>query len=205
MLLGNKSPGKSKKGNSRSSIIVDSNTITDPTETGENFNNFFQVNRTESPKKSLLLRKLLQIYFEKLTISPASADEISDSICSLDSNKSIGVCSMATKILKIPKEIVSLPLSQLINNCISNGIFPNICKLAQVIPIFKNDSRLLCNNYRLIWFLSNISKIFEKLIHCGLNVFLEQNNCLYLYQFGFRLSYSVNNALMTIVESIQNN
>ena len=29
------------------------------------------------------------------------------------------------------------------------------------------------------------SKIFEKVIHCRLNLFLEQNSCLYPFQFGF--------------------
>ena len=79
-------------------------------------------------------------------------------------------------------------------------LFSNICKLAQVIPIFKNDSRLLCTNYRPISLLSNISKIFEKVIHSRLNLFLEQNNHIYSYQFGFRIDYSTNNVLMTIVE-----
>ena len=124
-------------------------------------------------------------------------------ICSLDSSESVGPYSIPTKILKIARELVSLPLPQLSNNSISKGIFPTICKLAQVIPIFKNDSRLLCNNYRPILLLSNINKIFEKVNHCRLNLFLEQNNCLYAFQFGFRLNHSTNNALMAIVESIK--
>ena len=33
-------------------------------------------------------------------------------------------------------------------------MFPNICLLAQVIPITKNDSRLFCTNYRPISLLS---------------------------------------------------
>ena len=47
------------------------------------------------------------------------------------------------------------------------------------------------------------SKIFEKVIHCRLNLFLEQNSCLYPFQFGFWLNYSTNNVLMVIVESIK--
>ena len=104
--------------------------------------------------------------------------------------------------MKISKEIISLPLSQLINDSICKELFPNICKLAQVKPIFKNDFRLLCTNYRPISFLSNISKIFEKVIHSRLSFFLEQHNHFYSYQFGFRIDYSTNNALMTIVERI---
>ena len=83
------------------------------------------------------------------------------------------------------------------------GSFPNICKLAQVIPIFKNDSRLSCTNYRPIYLLSNISKISEEVIHSRLNFFLEQHNQLYPYQFGFRIDSLTNDALMTIVERIQ--
>ena len=44
--------------------------------------------------------------------------------------------------------------------------------------------------------------MFEKVIHSRL-IFLEQNNHLYPYQFGFRIDYSTNDALMTIVERIQ--
>ena len=73
--------------------------------------------------------------------------------------------------MNISKEIISLPLSQRINDSISKGSLPNINKLAQVIPIFKNDSRLLCTNYGPIFLLSNISIIFEKVIHSRLIFF----------------------------------
>ena len=103
--------------------------------------------------------------------------------------------------MKIYKKIISLPLSQLINDSITKGSFPNISKLAQVIPIFKTDSRLLCTTYRPISLLSNISKIFEKVIYSILNFFLEQHN--QLYKFGFHIDYSTNNALMTTVKRTQ--
>ena len=125
---------------------------------------------------------------EKFTRILTSADEITDLIYSLDSSISVGRCSIPTKILKIAREISSLPLSQLISNSISKEIFPDICKLAQAIPVFKNDPRLLCNNYRPISLLSNITRSFEKVIHCRLNLFLEQNNYLHPFQFGFRLN-----------------
>ena len=78
-----------------------------------------------------------------------------------------------------------------------------MCKIAKVVLIFKSEARLLCNNYRPISLLSNIGKIIEKLIHLRLGLFLETRNCYYLFQFGFRLNFSTNNALMSIAENIQ--
>ena len=72
-----------------------------------------------------------------------------------------------------------------------------------MIPVFKNESRLSCNNYRPISLLSNIGKIIEKLIHKTLNLFLEQHKVFYALQFGFRLNTSTNNALMSITEKIK--
>ena len=185
-----KSSRKSKKDSSISTIIVDGNSITAPTEMAENFNNFFtsigkNLQEKIPPTKKTFTDYLKTPNLENFTIGLTSADEISDLMCSLDSSKSVDPCSIPTKILKIARKIVSLPLSELINNSISKGTFPDVCELAQVIHTFKNDSRLLCNNYRPISLLSNISKIFAKVIHCRLNLFLEQNNCLYPFQFGF--------------------
>ena len=53
-----------------------------------------------------------------------------------------------------------LPLTKLINKSFEIGIFPDICKVARVVSIFKSGTRLLCNNYRAISLLSNIGKIF---------------------------------------------
>ena len=68
---------------------------------------------------------------------------------------------------------------------------------------FKTESRLLCNDYRPICLLSNISKIIEKIMHQRLNKFLEETNCFYNLHFGFRLNLSTDNAVLSINENIQ--
>ena len=40
-------------------------------------------------------------------------------------------------------------------------------------------------------------------MHKGLYRFLEENNCFYDIQFGFRLNVSTDNALLSIIENIQ--
>ena len=114
------------------------------------------------PTKKTFTDYLKKPNSEKFIIAPPTSDEISNLIQNLKSSKSAGPYSVPIKIKKISREIISLPLSQLINDSISKALFPNICKLAQVTPIFKINSRLLCTNYTPISLLSNISKIFEE-------------------------------------------
>ena len=115
----------------------------------------------------------------------------------------MGPNSIPTKILHLIKDKISIPLSELINKSFATGCFPNICKTAKVISILKTESRLLCNNYRPISLLSNISKIIAKIMYQRLNNFLEETNRFYNLQFGFRLNLSANNALLSIVENVQ--
>ena len=80
-------------------------------------------------------------------------------------SKCVGPNSIPKNIFHLIKNKIYIPLSEPINKSFSTGCFPNIGKTAKVIPIFKTGSRLLCNNYRRISLLSNISKIIEKLMH----------------------------------------
>ena len=77
-------------------------------------------------------------------------------------------------------------------------MLPNILKIANVTSIHKSD-----DNCRPISLLSNISKIFEKVIHARLSVFLSANNILYEKQFGLRNQHSTNRALIEITEKIK--
>ena len=97
--------------------------------------------------------------------------------------------------MKQIKDVISAPLAKLTNISFHNGAFPDILKIAKVIPIFKSESRVACNNYKPISLFSNIKKIIEKLMYKCLYSFLKTQNCFYSAQFGFRLNVSTNNAL----------
>ena len=61
----------------------------------------------------------------------------------------------------------------------------------------------LCGNYRPISLLSNLSKVFERVMYTRTVKFLEKYNVIYKLQFGFRKHYSTNHALLSIAESIR--
>ena len=59
------------------------------------------------------------------------------------------------------------------------------------------------NNYRPISLLSNIDKIFEKLVHKRLTSFLLKHKIFFNKQFGFRKSHSTIQTLVNLTESIR--
>ena len=139
-----------------------------------------------------------QFYFEMCT-----PNEISALIQSLSVNKSCGPNSIPVFLLKELKDIVSIPLAFLFNKTFSSGTFPEIFKLAKVIPVFKKGDRNKCSNYRPISLLSNIGKLLEKVVHHQLYKYFEDNKLLYKFQFGFRLNTSTSHALINIVDKIE--
>jgi len=77
-------------------------------------------------------------------------------------------------------------LSKLINLSFSSGTLPSLLKVAKVIPVYKKGSPFEVENYRPISLLSNLDKIFQKLMHKRVISFLESHKILYSFQFGFR-------------------
>ena len=96
-------------------------------------------------------------------LSPTKPDEISKIINSLNPNKSTGPNGIPVFILKTFKDFFSYWLSKLINLCFETGEFPELLKLAKVIPLHKKESVLNYLNYRPISLLSVFSKIYEKI------------------------------------------
>ena len=136
-------------------------------------------------------------------ISPTNSDEVLSVIKELKNNKSTGPSSIHSKLLKLFQTALSKPISLIANLSFSSGTFPDNLKIANVIPIFKKDDPTICNNYRPISLLPNISKIIEKLIHTRLTVFFKKSNILYERQFGFRPNHSTTHALLEITEKIK--
>ena len=174
----------------------------------EQFNNYFSTIAKKLENKLIPTNKKFSDYLKNnnihsLFIRPTSVDEVKFVISAMNKNKSTGPNSLHNNIINIAHNILALPLSHIINLSFISGVFPDNLKIAQIIPIHKKDDKLLCDNYRPISLLSNISKIIEKLMHYRLSDFLKNSNILYTLQFGFRSKYSTNHALIQITEKLR--
>ena len=65
-----------------------------------------------------------------------------------NARKATGFDNLPGKILKLAHEPLSIPLTFLINNSISQNVFPDDLKCAEVSPLFKKNDNLSKLNYR---------------------------------------------------------
>lgn len=117
--------------------------------------------------------------------------------------KSCGPFSVPIKILKLIKEYVSVPLETIFNCSISTSTVPDKFKIASVIPVYKQGSQFILNNYRPISLISVFSGLLERLVCRQLMNFITKYNLLYDKQFGFRSNHSTLFAVLSIIDKIQ--
>ena len=126
----------------------------------------------------------LSIFSYKLSMIHFSELEIQLVLQSLDESKAKGLDRMGKNLLK--KLSDSLPKSlHLIFNTIANKCyFPSFWKTSEIIPIFKEGSKQMVDNYRPISLLVAVSKVLEKLIFDRMYQIL--STALSQSQHGFR-------------------
>ena len=83
----------------------------------------------------------------KFVIAHGSNEEILDIINSLE-NKSTGPYSIPLKLLSLIPDLIILPLAYIINMSFLTGVYPNLLKIVNVLPIHKGGSTQDVNNYR---------------------------------------------------------
>ena len=83
-----------------------------------------------------------------------------------------------------------------------SGIFPNLLKIANVIPLYKSGDLQLCTNFTPVSLLNTVSKIFERIFYNRLIAFLEKYKIVYENQFGFRKQHTTYMALLSSIEKI---
>jgi hypothetical protein len=100
---------------------------------------------------------------------------------------------------------ISIPLLNIFNKSLNQGVFPNEMKIAKVIPIFKSGNKECINNYRPISLLPQFSKLLEKLFTSRLYNFLLKHKVIYPSQYGFQKQCSTSAAVIELTEEITGN
>ena len=87
------------------------------------------------------------------------------------------------------------------NYCIAYGEFADELKHANVIPVHKKNEKSKKRYYRPVSILTNISKIYEKLLHNQLSKYVD--SLLATNQCGFRKGFSSQYCLLVMLEKFK--
>ena len=136
-------------------------------------------------------------------LQPSTPNEVINVIYSLKNTKS-PTNEIPSFIYKSFSTSLADPISVLFNKMIDIGVFPDTLKISRVTPIYKKDDPACMGNYRPISNLSNLNKIFEKLIYKRLFSFLDTFDLLNESQFGFRKGLSTEDAINFLTTNVYN-
>ena len=125
--------------------------------------------------------------------------EIKETLSKLDTKKACGPDNIGNIILKnLPALAKSLLM--LFQTCINKGNFPSYWKQSEVTPIHKENDKADVSNYRPISLLTNVSKVFERVLFNHLYPLIEDQ--LDDRQFGFRQKRSAVLQLLIYLQEV---
>jgi hypothetical protein len=137
-----------------------------------------------------------------LFLTPTSINEIILIVTKLAPKMSCGFDSISVKLIKQIIGNIAAPLCKIFNKSLSIGVFPDLLKIARIIPIFKSGDSEDLKNYRPISLLPSFSKILEQIIHTRMISYLNKQSTLHSSQHGFRINHSTMTAVIDVLESI---
>ena len=76
-------------------------------------------------------------FLSHYSLSCATEDMILRILLSLNVTKGAGYDTLSQEVIRLVSPIIALPLTEIINLSITNGIFPDLLKTACVVPAFK--------------------------------------------------------------------
>ena len=136
------------------------------------------------------------ISFDFQQVKPPEAKRL---LKEIDIKKAVDVNTFPPKLIKIGEDIIAQPLTQAINCCLRQGIFPGNAKIASVVPVDKGKSdKYEVLNYRPVSILKAFSKIYEKVIKNQLMSYFYKYFCPFLS--AYRKIYSTQQVLIRLLE-----
>lgn len=138
----------------------------------------------------------------RFTIENISCSDVIRVILSMDINKSPGYDNISPKFVRECREEIAPILCDIFNKMINNSVYPDVLKVHKLVPIPKEINVSTVDKYRPIAVLSSIDKIFEKILYDKLLFYLEENNFLYNFQYGFRRGCGTEDAVLNVVKNV---
>ena len=136
--------------------------------------------------------------FKFMPVSPAT---IMMKLKSINVKKATGYDNIPGKLLRIANKELAFPITNLLNRCITENVFPSVMKYAEVSPVYKKSDNMLKENFRPVSVLTTTSKLFETIMNDQLYAYFE--NLFDKLLSAFRKGYSCQSLLVKFVENLK--
>ena len=166
------------------------------------FNNFFQNNASLDCKNASLPDNVSTTTRPTLSKVTATDQDVKDILKSLDVNKTMGPDGIRPRMLREAGETIQKLLTRLINMSLSTTQFLETWKLANVLPLFKENDKTQINNYSQIFLLSCVSTIAECVVFKYTFNFIRDHRLITKFQSGFTPGDSTVNQLVHVYHSL---
>ena len=113
---------------------------------------------------------------ESIFLTPTHQQEIRNIMLNIR-NSAPGHDGISSKVINPVIETLLPPLTYITNLSFTEGVFPFELKIAQVLPLYKNNDPMFFSNYRPISILPFFSKLFERLMYNRLIDLIEKHHC----------------------------
>ena len=134
-------------------------------------------------------------------MTPVTYEEVMKLI-NTSKDSASGCDGVKIKPLQAVNSVIAALLSHIFNLSVMNGVFQDILKIANVVPLFKKEDPMLFGNYRPVSLLCTLSKVLEKIMYNRVIEFLNEHEILFKYQLGFRQSYSTYLAMTVLIDKL---
>ena len=135
-----------------------------------------------------------------ISVDSVTLEEVTIAIKSLKGNLTAGHDQVPAFLLKDCSFYLAPAIQKLINSILANSTFPSRWKISKITPVFKNGSKTNVSNYRPVALLSNLSKVFEAIIHKRL--FASFSTVISEFQHGFFSGGSTSTNLIQMCQFI---
>ena len=160
--------------------------VTEPKAKAEMFNSAFSTQCSHPPAKQVPLMPRSVHNGVKFEFTVIQECDVLSVLKAVNVWKACGLDGFSSKVLQACASELAKPLAFLFNLSLSRSIYPDQWKLALVNPIYKNKgSKALPGSYRPISLLSNVSKVFGRLVKNQLLSFFSEHEVIPDEQFGF--------------------
>ena len=101
---------------------------------------------------------------QRFCFTPTNSSQVFSPLNKLSKSKATGLAKISARLIRERADLICISICKIFNCPLTTGIFPDDWRCAKVTS-FKQGSSSEVNNYRPVFFISVVAKVFKRLTY----------------------------------------